>query len=94
MRIVYAFALAVALSCGIAAAAAQHPVIDAAANKVIQKYQQASCEQLWQQKNQPKSPEAQRVVQLLQGDPAMRTAFINEVAAPIANKLFDCGMIP
>jgi hypothetical protein len=23
-----------------------------------------------------------------------RTAFINRVAAPIANKLFECGMIP
>jgi hypothetical protein len=24
----------------------------------------------------------------------MRQAFIDRVAAPIANKLFDCGMIP
>ena len=27
-------------------------------------------------------------------NPAMRQAFIDKVAAPIANKLFDCGMIP
>ena len=27
-------------------------------------------------------------------DPQMRTAFINKVAAPIANKMFECGMIP
>jgi hypothetical protein len=32
-------------------------------------------------------------VQLLQGDPQMRAAFINKVAAPIANKMFECGMI-
>ena len=31
---------------------AQYPIMDAVANKVIQKYQSASCEQLWQQKGQ------------------------------------------
>ena len=35
-----------------------------------------------------------RAVQMLQNDPQMRTEFINRVAAPIANKLFECGMIP
>jgi hypothetical protein len=38
--------------------------------------------------------EEQRVIGLLQSDPQMRTAFINKVAAPIANKMFECGMIP
>ena len=93
MKRAFPFALALALY-GIGAVAAQHPVLDSVANKVIQKYQQASCEQLWQQKSQPKSPEEQRVMQLLRGDPDLRVAFINQVAAPIANKLFDCGMIP
>jgi hypothetical protein len=50
------------------------------------------------EKSQPPSGEKaemeQRVVTLLQNDPQMRTAFINLVAAPIANKLFECGMIP
>jgi hypothetical protein len=31
---------------------------------------------------------------MLQGDPQMRQIFINKVAAPIANKMFECGMIP
>ena len=30
------------------------------ANKVIQKYQTSSCEQLWEKKGQPKSPEERR----------------------------------
>jgi len=64
------------------------------ADKVIGKYQSASCEQLWQQKGQPKSEEEQRAVQFLKNDPQARTAFINKVAAPIANKMFECGMIP
>jgi hypothetical protein len=73
---------------------AQYPIMDAVANKVVQKYQGMSCEQLWQQKGQPKSPEEQRVVGLLQGDPQMRQAFFNKVSAPIVNKMFECGMIP
>jgi hypothetical protein len=31
---------------------------------------------------------------MLRTDPQMRTAFINQVAAPIANKMFECGMVP
>jgi hypothetical protein len=73
---------------------AQYPILDMVAGRVIQKYQTSSCEQLWQKKSEPKSMEEQRVIGLLQNDPQMRTAFINQVAAPIANKMFECGMIP
>jgi len=75
-------------------ALAQYPILDAVANKVIAKYQNASCEQLWQQKSEPKSPEEQRIVRFLREDPAMRKAFFDKVAAPIVNKMFECGMIP
>jgi len=64
------------------------------ADNLIQKYQQATCEQLWQEKGKPKSGREERAVQLLRNDPQMRKAFINKVAAPIANKMFECGMIP
>ena len=74
--------------------AQQFPILDRVAGKVVQKYQSSSCEQLWQKKGQPKSPEEQRMVGMLKSDPAMRTEFINRVAAPIANKMFECGMIP
>ena len=74
--------------------AQQFPILDQVANKVVQKYQSSSCEQLWQKKGQPKSPEERRIVGMLKNDPAMRTEFINKVAAPIANKMFECGMIP
>ena len=80
------------LTAGIAYA--QYPIMNMVADKVIQKYQSSSCQQLWQKKGAPKSPEEQRVIGLLQNDPQMRTAFINQVAAPIANKMFECGMIP
>jgi hypothetical protein len=64
------------------------------AGKVVQKYQSSSCQQLWEKKGAPKSEQEQRVIGLLKNDAQMRTAFINQVAAPIANKMFECGMIP
>ena len=75
-------------------AAAQFPIMDAVANKVIQKYESSTCEQLWAQKQQPKSAEEQRVISLLQSDPQMRAAFLNKIAGPVSNKMFECGMIP
>jgi hypothetical protein len=36
----------------------------------------------------------QRVLDILKGDPQMRQAFFDKVAAPIVNKMFECGMIP
>jgi hypothetical protein len=73
---------------------AQYPILDKVANKVIQKYQNSSCEQLWQERGQPKSQKEQEAVNFLRSDPQMRQMFIDRVAAPIANKMFECGMIP
>jgi hypothetical protein len=72
----------------------QHPMLDQLANKVIQKYQTSSCQQLAQQKGEPPSPEKVKAVQFLKTDPTLRTYFINKIAGPIANKLFECGFIP
>jgi hypothetical protein len=74
----------------------QHPILDKVADKVIQKYQTSTCEQLWVKKSEkaPPSAEEQKAIAFLKGNPQMRTLFIDKVAAPIANKMFDCGMIP
>jgi hypothetical protein len=76
--------------------AQQYPMMDMVANKVIQKYQSSTCEQLWQEKAKktPPSQQEQNAIQMLKSDPQMRTAFLNKVAAPIVNKMFECGMIP
>jgi hypothetical protein len=83
---------------GIAAAQESYPIMEKVAERVIQKYQTTSCEQLAMQKSHPPAGEMaqmeHRVIELLRSDPQMRTAFLNRVAAPIANKLFECGMIP
>ncbi len=89
-----AFVVALLLVYAAAARAQQYPILDDIANKVIQKYQTSSCEQLWEKKGQPKSRMEQEAVQKLRENPGMRQEFINRVAAPIANKLFECGMVP
>ena len=78
-------------------AAQEFPLMDTIADRLIQKYEGSSCEQLWQERSQGKgqpSPAQQQAISLLQNNPQMRAAFINKVAAPIVNKMFECGMIP
>jgi len=79
-------------------ATAQYPLVDMVASKLVQKYQQSSCEQLWEERaakhGQPKPEREQQAMQMLHSDPQMRAAFIDRVAAPVANKMFECGMIP
>jgi hypothetical protein len=91
------FTLAIALFC-VAVNAQQFPIMDRIADKVIQKYKTATCEQLWQERAEkgkaPKPQMEQEALQMLKSDPQMRQAFISKVAAPIANKMFECGMIP
>ena len=80
------------------AVAQQYPMLDRVANRIVQKYRMASCEQLWAQRaasqSRPKGPEEQRLVQLLREDPGMRAEFFRRVSAPIVTKMFECGMIP
>ena len=92
---IYLFAamLPVLLFAGVASAQ-QYPILDEIANKVVMKYQNSSCEQLWEKRGQPKSQREQEFMQALRNNPQMRAAFIDRVAAPIANKMFQCGMLP
>ena len=81
-----------------AAHAQQYPLLDKVAQHVVEKYQNSSCQQLAAERGQKptgqKEAAEQRVIEILHSDANMRREFINRVAAPIANKLFECGMIP
>ena len=78
--------------------AQQYPIMDKLADKVVQKYQSSSCQDLMQKKSQPQTGKREMVeekaMEMLRKDPQMRTEFLNRVAGPIANKMFECGMIP
>ncbi|MFO1414260.1 MAG: hypothetical protein U1F10_10215 [Burkholderiales bacterium] len=85
---------AVAIGLFAAIAYAQMPMVDAAANRVVQKYQAASCEQLWANRGKPGSPEEERAIAFLKQDAAARQEFFSRIAGPVMNKMFECGMIP
>jgi hypothetical protein len=76
----------------------QYPLADMLAQKIIDKYTNSTCVQLAEQKSEKATGEKaqmeQRVIAALKADPQMRQYFIGKIAAPIANKMFECGMIP
>jgi hypothetical protein len=79
-------------------------LLDLAANLAIEKYQNTSCEEL--SKMQPRSEKSsqtggkaqevlqEKAIKLLRQNPEIREKFINRVAPQIANKMFDCQVIP
>jgi hypothetical protein len=75
-----------------------YPMADMLAQRIIDKYTNSTCVQLAEQKSEKPTGEKaameQRVIQTLKNDAQMRQYFINKIAAPIANKMFECGMIP
>jgi hypothetical protein len=76
------------------AAAAHGMLLDFAADRVIQKYQTPTCEQLNAQKDEPKSEKEKMAIEFLPNDSQARVAFIDKIAAPVANKMFERGMFP
>jgi hypothetical protein len=87
-----------ALAPAVVHAQGQRPLVDAAATKLVQKYQTSSCEQLAAERKSAKAPEKeaskQRVGELLRQNPQVRQEFVAKVAAPIAEKMIVCGFIP
>jgi hypothetical protein len=79
---------------GAMAAHAQGMLLDYAADRVIQKYQTSTCEQLKQSRAEGPSEKEKAAMDFLRGDTQARVAFIDKIAAPVANKMFECGMFP
>ena len=77
-----------------AASAQQGMLLDFAADKVITKYQTATCDELKAQKKEPPTAKEKEAIEFLRNDSQARIFFINKIAAPVLNKMYDCGMIP
>ena len=82
-----------AILAGAGGAQAQFPIVDAVAERVVQKYRSASCEELWERRGKH-GPEEQRAIEFLRNDPQIRQEFFNKIAGPVVHKTFECGMIP
>ncbi len=76
------------------AAFAQGMLLDFAADKVIKKYQTATCDELKAQRKEPPTDKEKQAIEFLRNDSQARVVFINKIAAPVLNKMYDCGMIP
>ena len=76
------------------AVSAQGMLLDFAADKVIKKYQTATCDELKAQRKEPPTDKEKEAIEFLRNDSQARIFFINKVAAPVLNKMYDCGMIP
>jgi hypothetical protein len=76
------------------AVAAQGVLVDAVADKVIKKYEAASCDQLKALKAEAPSEKEKIGLDLLKADPKARVALVDKIAAPVLNKMFECSMIP
>ena len=94
MKLQHLVALMPAMFLAAAAHAQPYPIVDMVASNVVQKYQFATCEQLWEQKGKPKTPQEQEMITMLRGNPQVRTYFIDKIAGPVVNKMFECGMLP
>lgn len=70
------------------------PMLDMVTGMVIQKYKSSSCEDLKAKKGEPPAEIVGAAVAFLRSNPPLRVKFINKVAPSVANKMFDCGMIP
>ena len=96
-RAVLLVCVPVLLHGGLASAQESFPIMEKVAQKIIEHYQTSSYQQLAEQKSEPRTgPRAQieqHAIQLLHNGPQMRAEFLNRVAVPIANKLFECGLI-
>jgi hypothetical protein len=79
-------------------APSQEPIMEHVAELVIAHYQTSSCQTLARERSQPprgqRAQMKQRAMQVLRDDPQLRMQFLDRVAAPIANKLFECDLIP
>ncbi|WP_318728090.1 hypothetical protein [Roseofilum sp. Guam] len=79
----------------------QEMLMDVATNLVTQKFVNSSCEDLSQIKStdpsQATGPEAalqKKAIEMLRNNPQVREEFINRVAPQIANRMFECELIP
>jgi len=92
----FAGGILAAIACN--AAYSQFLAMEVISDKVISKFESATCQTLWEERaqgpNRQLTEREQRALQTLREDPRVRADFFNRISAPVLNKMFECGMIP
>ena len=86
--------LTATFAAAVSAAYAQGMLLDYAADRVIKKYTTESCEQIKAERDKPLPERDKLAMDYLRDDAQARKFFIDKVAAPVANKMFECGLFP
>ena len=94
MRKLIGLAVSVATVFVAGAVAGQGMLLDFMGDRVIAKFQTSTCEQLKAKSDEPKSDKEKAALEFLHHDTQARIAFIDKIAAPVANKMFECDMFP
>jgi hypothetical protein len=76
------------------AVAGQGMLLDFMGDRVIAKFQTSTCAELKAKRDEPKSDKEKAALEFLHHDTQARIAFIDKIAAPVANKMFECDMFP
>lgn len=74
--------------------ASRGKAVDFAADEVVKKFSTLSCEQLAAAKAEPPGMMKKVAIGLMRDDPKVREAFIDRIAAPVLNKMIECGLAP
>lgn len=77
-----------------AATAQTGMLLDFAADQLVKKFKESSCAELKAKKNTPQTDKEKEAAEFLRNDSQARQVFVKKVAAPVLNKMFECGMIP
>ena len=89
-----AWTLIVIVVIGVGAWSQRGRVLDMAADDVTRKFSTATCAELKARKDESPTMVEKVALSLLHDDPDARKAFIDKVAAPVLNKMVQCGMAP
>jgi adenosyl cobinamide kinase/adenosyl cobinamide phosphate guanylyltransferase len=80
------------------ARAQDHALVERLAERVVHKYAYATCAELADEhRHKPIGEHAdieEHAIREINNDPQMRREFIDRVAVPLANRMFECGFIP
>lgn len=83
-----------------APAANRNQLVSALADQVVTRVNQSSCKdfqnslnRMQDQPNNQNSAVKSRLMDTMKANPELRRTFIDTIAGPLANKMFDCGLI-
>jgi hypothetical protein len=69
-------------------------LLDFAADKVVEKYETATCDELKAPKGEPASEKGKLAIDFLRNDSEARKSVMDKIAPTVLNRMFECGLVP